>query len=126
MSLQLPISVKGVIIDNERVLLLKNERKEWELPGGRLERGETPETCVIREIREETGIICSVDALLDVWVYKVFAGHEVFVVTYRCRCEDASRFRLSSEHQEYQWLPLSEVEQAYMPQGYKDVIRKAG
>lgn len=43
------ISVKGIIIDNDHIILLKNERNEWELPGGRLEL-ETPEECVIREI----------------------------------------------------------------------------
>lgn len=35
-----PVSVKGVALDaHERVLLLRNERNEWELPGGRLEIG---------------------------------------------------------------------------------------
>ena len=39
-----PISVKGVVVRAGRVLLLKNERDEWELPGGRLEAGETSST----------------------------------------------------------------------------------
>lgn len=35
-----PVSVKGVALDaSGRVALLKNERREWELPGGRLEIG---------------------------------------------------------------------------------------
>jgi ADP-ribose pyrophosphatase YjhB (NUDIX family) len=50
-----PVSVKGVVAHDGRVLLLKNDRSEWELPGGRLELGETPEECVAREIEEETG-----------------------------------------------------------------------
>jgi ADP-ribose pyrophosphatase YjhB (NUDIX family) len=60
-----PVSVKGVVVRDGRVLLLHNERGEWELPGGRLEIGETPEQCVVREIAEETGwavtalVICS-------------------------------------------------------------------
>ncbi|MEV6136524.1 NUDIX hydrolase [Nocardia sp. NPDC051990] len=40
------ISIKGVVVRDGRVLLLKNEREEWELPGGRIEPGETPEECV--------------------------------------------------------------------------------
>src|ERR1022692_1378934 len=47
-----PVSIKGVIVRDGRVLLLKNERDEWELPGGRIEPGETPEECLAREIAE--------------------------------------------------------------------------
>jgi len=47
-----PISVKGVVVRAGKVLLLKNERDEWELPGGRLEAGETPEQCVARDIAQ--------------------------------------------------------------------------
>jgi 8-oxo-dGTP diphosphatase len=31
----LPISIKGVLIEDSKVVLLENERGEWELPGGR-------------------------------------------------------------------------------------------
>ena len=50
-----PVSVKGVAVQYGQVLLLENERAEWELPGGKLELGEDPQECVAREIREETG-----------------------------------------------------------------------
>lgn len=47
-----PVSVKGVVVSLGRVLLLRNDRDEWELPGGRIEPGETPEQFVVREIAE--------------------------------------------------------------------------
>ena len=50
-----PVSVKGVAVQDGRVLLLENERAEWELPGGKLELGEDPADCVVREISEESG-----------------------------------------------------------------------
>ena len=57
--MRLPISVKGVLIHRGRVLVLRNGRGEWELPGGRLDDGETPEKALTREIREETGLTAS-------------------------------------------------------------------
>ena len=50
-----PVSVKAVVEVGGRVPLLRNERAEWELPGGRLEAGEELEAAVEREVREELG-----------------------------------------------------------------------
>jgi hypothetical protein len=51
-----PVSVKGVTVQAGKVLLLENERDEWELPGGKLELGEDPADCVVREIGEVPGL----------------------------------------------------------------------
>jgi len=48
-----PVSIKGVLLEAGRVVLLENEREEWELPGGRLETGEDPMACLVREFAEE-------------------------------------------------------------------------
>ena len=41
-----PVSIKGVLVEAGRVVLLENDRDEWELPGGRLEPGKAPEGAV--------------------------------------------------------------------------------
>ena len=41
------ISVKAVIIEEGRVLLLANDRGEWELPGGRLDPGESESAALL-------------------------------------------------------------------------------
>ena len=66
-----PVSVKGVVFVDSKVALLKNSRDEWELPGGKLELGESPEICVVREISEELAITARVGPLLDAWVYLI-------------------------------------------------------
>jgi mutator protein MutT len=116
MDNRFPVSVKGIIVENDRVILLKNERDEWELPGGRLEIGEDPLECVVREIREELGLMCRVERIVDTWVYQVHDRH-VFIVTYICRCDDTSSMKISHEHKEARWISLSEINELHMPSG---------
>ncbi|MEV8319856.1 NUDIX domain-containing protein [Streptomyces sp. NPDC059900] len=58
----LPV-VGGVLQDSSlRILLLHRTtpRPRWELPGGKLEKNETPEQAVVRELREELGVTVAV------------------------------------------------------------------
>jgi 8-oxo-dGTP pyrophosphatase MutT (NUDIX family) len=79
-----PVSVKGVAVQDGKVLLLENERDEWELPGGKLEVGEDPAACVVREINEESGWQVTAGPLLDCWQYHIAPGQDVLIVTYGC------------------------------------------
>jgi len=53
---------RGVILDDGKVLLLKrsdavhHHPAHWQVPGGKIEEGETPEDAVIREVVEEVGL----------------------------------------------------------------------
>jgi 8-oxo-dGTP pyrophosphatase MutT (NUDIX family) len=118
-----PVSVKGVLIDGTEVVLLENERGEWELPGGRLEPGEHPPACVAREISEELGIEVAVEDILDCWLYEVLPGREVVIVTYGVRRLDAGEFRISHEHKRIGHFAISELDRLPMPEGYRRSIR---
>lgn len=57
----------AVIIELGKVLLTRRAASEemggsWEFPGGKIEADETPEECVVREIREELAIDIEVDS----------------------------------------------------------------
>ena len=50
---------QAIVVEGDRILLIKTHfanRDNYELPGGRIEEGETPEEAAIRELFEETGI----------------------------------------------------------------------
>ena len=118
-----PVSVKGVIFQNGQVLLLKNERDEWELPGGKLELGEYPEQCVVREIEEEVGLIVKIGPILDSWVYHIYKGVDVLILTYGCYSESFSKITHSAEHKAVGLFHVGETDKLKMPEGYKKSIQ---
>jgi 8-oxo-dGTP pyrophosphatase MutT (NUDIX family) len=114
-----PVSVKGVVVRDGRVLLLRNERDEWELPGGKLDLGEEPPACVAREIMEEVGWQVTLGPLLDAWKYHIRDGVDVLVVTYGCRAGTDTDPVLSHEHREVGLFTEDEAAALPMPEGYK-------
>jgi 8-oxo-dGTP pyrophosphatase MutT (NUDIX family) len=113
-----PVSVKGVAVHAGRVLLLENERAEWELPGGKLEPGEDPADCVVREISEESGWQVTAAPLLDCRQYRIGPGLDVVIVTYGCPVTSAGPPAVSTEHRRAGLFTAGEVPGG-MPDGYK-------
>jgi 8-oxo-dGTP pyrophosphatase MutT (NUDIX family) len=114
-----PVSVKGVVVRAGRVLLLENERAEWELPGGKLEPGEEPAACVVREISEETGWRVTAGPVLDCWQYHIGDGLDVVIVTYGCYVGRSGAPVVSAEHRQAGLFGRDEVPGLRMPEGYK-------
>jgi len=49
--MKFPVSITGILVEGGGVVLLENERGEWELPGGRVESQEAPETCLMSSLK---------------------------------------------------------------------------
>lgn len=52
------VSIKGLILDETRkkFAVILEDNGLWELPGGGIDHGESPEDCLKREIKEEMGL----------------------------------------------------------------------
>ena len=117
-----PVSVKGVVIRDGLVLLLRNERDEWELPGGKLELAEDPARCVAREISEEVGWTVTTGPILDAWQYHIREEVDVLILTYGCHTGSLAPPVVSNEHKEVGLFTADQAADLRMPDGYKTSI----
>jgi 8-oxo-dGTP pyrophosphatase MutT (NUDIX family) len=117
------ISIKGVLIEDGAVLLLENERGEWELPGGRPEPGEDPAICLAREFAEELDAAIAVGPIVDCWNFEVLPGRHVMIVTYAVTRTGRGEFWISAEHRRLGWFALDALGALNLPGGYRRSIR---
>lgn len=94
-----PTSVKAVVIRRHEVLLCRNPRDEWELPGGWPDRqDQSLEDTVRREVFEESGLTVEVGELLTARLFHVVKDSPVVLVVFRATVATQSRPIESREH----------------------------
>lgn len=112
-------SAKVVIIDSsgEALLLIRSnshpsDALSPDIPGGTIENGETIEAGLIREIKEETGLIIEETALKLIYSFTFdnIPGISINRLLYGLRLEEKSPIiDISWEHDQYSWVAISEL-----------------
>lgn len=75
MSRDTTLVTAGILVKDGQVLLSRRPPGDrlaglWELPGGKIEPGESPEECLARELAEECGIEASIGSLFAESTYR--------------------------------------------------------
>lgn len=129
------IVLAGVIInkDNKILILQRNKNEDifpnmWELPSGKREFLENSESCLIREIKEETGLNVKIIMPFSVFDYQIEKSGEIRDTTqinFLVKVINEKKVKLSSEHQNFAWINKNEIEQYELSKATKEVILKA-
>jgi 8-oxo-dGTP diphosphatase len=114
-----PVVGVGAIIIEEGNILLEQRGNEpakgqWTIPGGVVEVGENLESAVVRETKEETGLVVEVQGLIDVvdQVHLDCQGrieYHFVIIDYAAKVK-VGQVKAASDAKDVQWVPISKVE----------------
>ena len=108
LSAKYPVCVKGILIENNRVLMLKNEKFEFDLPGGKLDAHQNIEEALIKEFKEETQLDIKIIKLIE--IEKYFLNNRFIVmITYLVENKNINPISISFENWGFQFIPLNEI-----------------
>lgn len=101
----------AIIVENGRVLATRRSETmphplKWEFPGGKLKAGESPELCIVREIREELGIEVEVKQVLGPVTHH-YQEHSIKLIPIICHILEG--IISLTEHMEYSWIEPAEL-----------------
>ncbi|EIU7214838.1 TPA: (deoxy)nucleoside triphosphate pyrophosphohydrolase [Pseudomonas aeruginosa] len=101
----------AVIYLNDKVLITRRAPGEklagiWEFPGGKLEAGETPQTCIVRELREELGVESVAGEILTTSLYTYPGGAVELIAVVVSLRSTALKLQV---HDLAKWIPPQEL-----------------
>jgi 8-oxo-dGTP diphosphatase len=126
-ALPLVLVAAAVLVDADgRVLLARRPDGKsmaglWEFPGGKVDSGETPETALIRELREELGIDVAASCLAPfTFASHAYPGFHLLMPLYVCR--KWSGIPLAREGQRLAWVRPARLVDYSMPPADKPLV----
>lgn len=122
------IVVAAALIDRDSRVLLQQRAQGramaglWEFPGGKVEPGELPEAALVRELEEELGIACAVEALVPAAFASAMVGEKhMILLLYTCREWRGEARALDASA--LQWLRPADMAGLPMPPADEPLVR---
>jgi len=100
--------VKGIVRKNDDFLVLVKKDGTLDLPGGRIENGETIKFALQREINEETGLKVETHDPVEEWSFEKTTNHLIKGITLECDYLDGN-VELCEEHKRYFWAAIDSM-----------------
>lgn len=107
------IAVKGFIVDNDKLLVVKRSLNDnykpgvWEIPGGKLNLYEDPKLGLKREIKEETGLDVEILHPLNVQHFEIENDKVITMIIFLCK-PLSKNIVLSGEHSDHNWVKIKD------------------
>lgn len=130
------VGVGAIIVDsdveNGRVVLIKRGHApaagEWSIPGGAMEVGETVREAVVREVREETGLVVEPGELLGVFDRLLRdqegrARYHYVLIDFQCT-HVSGELKAGGDAAEARWFSADEISRLPLPADTAEIIRK--
>lgn len=115
------LTVRGICEVNDRILLLKVRSKsshdadKWEIPGGKVKKGEFFDDALRREYLEETGLEITIESLYNTIQNNYTAcktNEQVKSIQLIMKVtSDSDEVTISEEHDDYRWFSKNEVDE---------------
>ena len=100
--------VKAVVRKDDRFLVLVKPDGTFDLPGGRVEVGETNECALYREINEETGLKVKIRGHVGKWSFFKTPNSLIKGITFACTYLEG-KVKLCAEHKHYFWVGIDKI-----------------
>lgn len=115
-----------IVIDGDKVLLIKHNVGHWGLPKGHMENDETEVETAIREVKEETNIDVEVnDKYRYTAEYSPMEGVWKEVVYFIASKKNDNPIPQEAEVQIVEWVELSEAVKKLTYDNTKEILKKA-
>jgi len=107
-----PFACDAVLIEDGKILLIRRGKEpfkgQWATPGGRIEDNETAEQCLIREMKEETGLTVEPFRLVGVYSEPSRDPRLIIAAAYLVR-RIAGTIRAGDDAADAEWWPLTDL-----------------